>query len=103
MRRRELIAAVVAAACAPFNLTAQPAPKLHRIGWLDYSSAAENLGIFVQAMTALGWQEGKTFRIAYRGGEGRGERLSAVAAELVGLPAEGISGPDAPEARPGRE
>jgi putative ABC transport system substrate-binding protein len=98
MRRRELIAAVLASACAPLNLTAQPVAKPHRIGWLDYSSAAENLGIFVQAMTALGWQEGKTFRIEYRGGEGRGEHLSAVAAELVRLPADLIVAPGTPEA-----
>ena len=98
MRRRELLAAALASACMPFDLGAQPATKLHRIGWLDYSSAAENLGIFVQAMTALGWQEGKTFRIEYRGGEGRGEHLSAVAAELVRLPADLIVAPGTPEA-----
>jgi putative ABC transport system substrate-binding protein len=103
MRRRELIAAALAAACAPLNLTAQPAAKLHRIGWLDYSSAAENLGIFVQGMTALGWQEGKTFRIEYRGGEGRGEHLSAVAAELVRLPADLIVAPGTPEALAARK
>jgi putative ABC transport system substrate-binding protein len=85
------------------NLTAQPAAKLHRIGWLDYSSAAENLGIFVQEMTALGWQEGKTFRIEYRGGEGRGEHLSAVAAELVRLPADLIVAPGTPEALAARK
>src|SRR5258708_16083297 len=100
MRRRELIAAVLAAACAPFSLTARPTAKLHRIGWLDYSSAAENLGIFVQAMTALGWQEGKTFRVEYRGGEGRGERLSAVAAELVRPPPDVIVPPATPDAPP---
>jgi putative tryptophan/tyrosine transport system substrate-binding protein len=103
MRRRELIAAALASACAPLNLTAQPAAKLHRIGWLDYSSAAENLGVFVQAMTALGWQKGKTFRIEYRGGEGRGEHLSAVAAELVRLPADLIVAPGTPEALAARK
>src|SRR5258708_19680155 len=81
MRRRELIAAVLAAACAPFSLMAQPAAKLHRIGWLDYSSAAENLGIFVQAMTALGWQEGKTFRVECRGGPTGHPHRTAVATQ----------------------
>ena len=54
-------------------------------------------------MTALGWQEGRTFRIEYRGGEGRGERLSAVAVELARLPADVIVAPGTPEALAARK
>src|SRR5512144_1070791 len=84
--------------CAPLAVVAQPASRLQRIGWLDLSSAAENIGIFTQALSARGWQEGQTFRIDYRGGEGNPERLAAVAAELVRLPAGVIVAPGTPEA-----
>jgi putative ABC transport system substrate-binding protein len=103
MRRRELIAAALAAACAPVRVAAQPTGRLNRIGWLDYSSAAENLGIFVQAMTARGWQDGRTFRVEYRGGEGRNERLATVAVDLARLPADVIVAPGTPEALAARK
>ena len=93
VRRREFVAAAFGAVCVPFAVKAQPAGKLYRIGWLDYSSSAENLGIFEQAMTARGWVKGRTFAIEYRGGEGKIERASAVAAELVRLPVDVIVAP----------
>jgi putative ABC transport system substrate-binding protein len=77
---------------------APAAERIRRIGWLDLSSSAENLGTFVQAMSARGWIDGKTFRIDYRGGEGKPDRLAAVAAELVRLPADVIVAPGAAEA-----
>jgi putative ABC transport system substrate-binding protein len=89
--------------CAPLAVVAQPASRLQRIGWLDLSSAAENIGIFTQALSARGWQEGQTFRIDYRGGEGNPERLAAVAAELVRLPAGVIVAPGTPEALAARK
>jgi putative tryptophan/tyrosine transport system substrate-binding protein len=96
--RRELIAVVLGIVCTPFTVAAQQTSKVYRIGWLDYSSSGENLGIFVQAMGARGWVDGRTFRIEYRGADGRVEQLSAVAAELVRLPAELILAPGTLEA-----
>ncbi len=93
MRRREFIAAAFGAACAPFAVEAQPTGKLYRIGWLDYSSSAENLGIFDQAMAARGWIKGRTFAIDYRGGEGKIERLSVAATELARIPVDVIVAP----------
>ena len=98
MNRRKFIAAVLGTACTPSGVAAQQTGKIYRVGWLDYSSSAENLGIFAQAMGARGWQDGKTFRIDYRGGEGKIERLSAVAAELARLSADIIIAPGTPEA-----
>lgn len=95
--RRRFIAAALGTVCAPFAVEAQQTGKAYRVGWLDYSSSAENLGIFVQAMGARGWREGKTFRIEYRGGEGNIERLSTVAAELVRLPVDVIVAPGVSE------
>jgi len=94
---RRLFAAGAWMALLPGAALAQQAGKTYRVGWLDYSSSAENLGIFVQSMGARGWLEGKTFRIEYRGGEGKIEHLSAVAAELVHLPADVIVAPGMPE------
>ena len=97
MNRREFIATTLGAVCAPFAAKAQTG-KIHRIGWLDYSSSAENLGIFVQAMSRRGWIQGRTFSVEYRGGEGKIERLATVAAELVRLPADVIVAPGTAEA-----
>jgi putative tryptophan/tyrosine transport system substrate-binding protein len=93
VQRRELIAAALGVACAPFAVKAQPAGKLYRIGWLDYSSSAENLGIFDQAMAARGWIKGRTFAIEYRGGEGNIERLNVAAMELARMAVDVIVAP----------
>src|SRR2546425_7280552 len=97
MNRREFVVAALSTVCAPFAVEAQQAGKVYRIGWLDYSSSAENLGIFVQAMSGRGWIQGKTFSVEYRGGEGKIERLAAVATELVRLPADIIVAPGTSE------
>lgn len=82
---------------------AQRTGTIYRVGWLDYSSSAENLGVFAQAMGARGWQDGKTYRLDYRGGEGRSERLATAAAELVRLPVDVIVAPGTPEALAARK
>ena len=98
MNRRAFLAVVLGAACVPSAAGAQQSARIQRIGWLDYSSSSENLGTFVQAMVSRGWVEGKTFRIEYRGGEGRPERLSAAAGELTRLPVDAIVAPGVAEA-----
>ena len=96
--RRRFIVGALGTVCVSFGVEAQQTGKLHRVGWLDYSSNAENLGVFAQAMGGRGWLDGKTFRIEYRGGEGKIERLATVAAELVRLPADVIVAPGTSEA-----
>ncbi len=103
MNRREFIGAALGAVFTPFAVEAQQMRNLYRVGWLDYSSSAENLGIFLQAMGARGWLEGKTFRIEYRGGEGKTEQLLTVAAELVRLPVDVIVAPGTQEALAARK
>jgi putative ABC transport system substrate-binding protein len=97
MDRRKFIVGALGTACVPFAVEAQQTGKLRRVGWLDYSSSAENLGVFAQAMGGRGWLDGKTLRIDYRGGEGKIERLASVAAELVRLPADVIVSPGTSE------
>lgn len=103
MNRRKFIAAWASVLCAPPLARAQPTGTIRRIGWVDYSSSAENLGVFVQAMVARGWVDGKTFKIEYRGGEGKVERLAAAAAELARLPVDLVVAPGTSEALAARK
>jgi len=75
---------------APLAADAQPAGKVARIGWLGFPSlaeprTAETLGHFRQGLRELGWLEGQNLVIEYRFAEGRAERFSDLAAELVRL------------------
>jgi putative tryptophan/tyrosine transport system substrate-binding protein len=85
--RLSLVAAVLILA-APLAIEAQPTGKVDRIGVLEMVDAASNeanLGAFRQGMGALGYVEGQTFVIEYRSADGRPERLSDLATELVRL------------------
>src|SRR5262249_60981899 len=102
MRRREFIALGSGAAAWPFAARAQQ-PKLPVIGYLDARAAgptADRLRGFHQGLKESGYVEGENVAIVYRWAEGRTERLSELAAELVrrqvaviavtgGLPAAG--------------
>ena len=98
MDRRGTLVTLFALGVAPRIVGVQQPAKTYRVGWLDYSSSAENLGIFAQAMGERGWLEGKTFKVEYRGGEGKAEQLSKMAMELVRLPADVIVAPGTREA-----
>src|SRR5215813_1008588 len=73
---------------APLAEAQQPA-KIFRIGYLDNSTASGNavlLEAFRQALSKLGWIEGKNITIEYRFGQQKGlERLPESAADLVRL------------------
>src|SRR5262245_34958391 len=67
---------------------AQQPNKIPRIGFLGASSAsfyAPNIEIFRQGLRDLGYVEGKNIAIEYRFGEGKLDRVPALAAELIGL------------------
>jgi len=98
VNRREFALGALAGWCLPGPAGAQSAARVRRVGWLDFSSAAENLGIFEQGMASRGWTKGKTYRLDYRGGEGRVERLAAIAEDLARLPADVVVAPGTPEA-----
>jgi putative ABC transport system substrate-binding protein len=63
---------------------AQEEKKIRWIGYLAGSGSAPNQA-FVQGMRDLGYVEGKNVAFVYRTTEGRRERYSDLAAELVGL------------------
>jgi putative tryptophan/tyrosine transport system substrate-binding protein len=89
MRRREFIALLGGALVAsPLAARAQQAKKLPTIGFLGATSAVvwnSFVGAFLQRMRELGWIDGYNLAIEYRWAEGREERYTELAAELVKL------------------
>jgi putative ABC transport system substrate-binding protein len=85
LRRREFITLLGSAAVAwPFDTHPQPATPL--IGFLDIRSAAENtrtIAEFRQGLAEAGYIEGRDVTIEYRWAEGRFNRLSSLAEDLV--------------------
>ena len=60
--------------------------KVHKIGWLSPGSATSaNIGSFLREFRKLGYVEGENIAIEYRFAEGKLERLTDLAAELVRL------------------
>jgi putative tryptophan/tyrosine transport system substrate-binding protein len=87
MQRREFILTLgVTAASVPLMAQAQQASKLYRIGYLALLSGEDTtLGkALARRLQELGYREGGNMTLAYRSAEGRPERLSELAAELVG-------------------
>jgi putative ABC transport system substrate-binding protein len=80
---------------------AQPAGKVHRIGYLGSGSSTSSPhlpGAFRQGLRELGWIEGQNIVIEYRFADGRLDRLPALAAEVVGLKVDIIAASPAPAA-----
>jgi ABC-type uncharacterized transport system substrate-binding protein len=99
-----LVAAVLFA--VGVRAEAQQATKIPRIGFLSLNSPAAlaaRIEAFRQGLRELGYEEGKNIVIEWRSGEGKLDRLPALAAELVHLKVNIIvtSGPSA--TRPAKE
>jgi len=88
IRRRSLIGAWTALLATPAMTLAQPSSKVWRVGFLEvFPRPADGLppGYLRKGLDALGIVEGKDVIYEGRYGEGRHERLPALAAELVAL------------------
>ncbi len=89
MDRRTFIRGVVLGfVAAPLTAEAQPAGKVHRIGYLSGRSPTATHPLtegFRQGLRELGWVEGQNIVIDYRFAEGRFDRLPDLTAELVRL------------------
>jgi len=87
MRRRDFIKVIgVTAAAWPLAARAQQQPKLRTVGWLSVISPdtpVSYLPDFKKGLADLGYIEGQNLAIEYRYAEGRAERLSTLANELV--------------------
>ena len=79
MLRRHLMA-LAGAAAAPAWAQAMP-----RIGFLQAGDREPSWSLFRKALAAVGYVEGRTVAIEYRGADAAGGRLDAQAAELVQL------------------
>jgi putative ABC transport system substrate-binding protein len=87
MKQRTFITLLGGAAAWPMLANAQQ-PAMPVIGYLGVSTPAavaanRTTPAFVQRLRELGWIEGRTVTIEYRWAEGRTERFSEIAAELV--------------------
>jgi putative ABC transport system substrate-binding protein len=92
MKRRDFIT-LVGGGLAPWPIAARAQQKPPIIGFLGPASASVMgawTAAFAQRLRELGWIEGRTIAIEYRWGEGRADRLSELAAELVRLNASVI-------------
>jgi len=89
MAIKPIIILLVGLALASVHLVdAQPLKKVHRIAILSASYASSrsiNVQAFRLALHELGYMEGKDIHIEHRNAEGKLERLSELAAELVRL------------------
>jgi putative tryptophan/tyrosine transport system substrate-binding protein len=93
VRRRDFISLAGGAVIGwPLSVRAQQPTRLTTIGFIGSSTPAlqsAQVAAFVQRLRELGWSEGRV-AIEYRWAEGRGERATASAAELVNLKADVI-------------
>src|SRR5438552_15526273 len=100
MDRRDTVLALLALGAAPLAAEAQQAAKVARIGYLSSSLASSPRlrDAFLQGLRDLGYVEGRNVVIEYRAAEGKVERLTALAAELVALKVDVIFAPGTPHA-----
>jgi putative tryptophan/tyrosine transport system substrate-binding protein len=93
MRRREIVAAIGAAAASFVSVSAarpQPGANVRQISVLKYTGENDHTSkagahAFEAQLAALGWKKGADFRIDYRFAEGDTARLAALAKEMVAL------------------
>jgi putative ABC transport system substrate-binding protein len=86
-----LITLIFGILVAPLAPEAQPRRHIPVVGVLRPGNSAadadpkSNFSAFRQSLRELGYVEGETIRLEYRYAEGQGDRLPALAAELVAL------------------
>jgi putative tryptophan/tyrosine transport system substrate-binding protein len=87
MRRREFITLLGGAAAWPIAVGAQQPVRVKRIGLMG-NLQLRPIESFRNRLRELGYIEGQNLIVEYRFAEGREERYSGFAAELVALPVD---------------
>ena len=86
--RRAFVTGSVAALGAPLTAVAQQAGKVHRIGFLGGGTPAgyaSHVAALRLGLRDHGYVEGKNVTLDFRWAEGKYDRLSTLATELIGL------------------
>jgi putative ABC transport system substrate-binding protein len=84
MKRREFIGLIGSASVTwPFSARAQQLPTIGILGANSLSMQRQWTEAFLQRLREVGWIEGSTVAIEFRGAEGRSERYGEIAAEFV--------------------
>jgi putative ABC transport system substrate-binding protein len=92
MRRRDFLGLVGgAAASAPLAARAQQ-PKMVTIGILNFQNPEPFRTMLRDGLRNLGYAEGRNMQIEFRSAEGNQDRISSLAAELVGLKVDVLVG-----------
>jgi ABC-type uncharacterized transport system substrate-binding protein len=103
----KLFSLITAIIIASFNRAeAQQPKKVPRIGYMSLQSrASESARVegFRQGLRDLGYVEGKSIFIEYRWAEGKSDRVSELAAELVRLKVDVIVAVGSPAALPAKQ
>jgi putative tryptophan/tyrosine transport system substrate-binding protein len=85
--RRRFLGLALALAAGRLAAQDKPPARLHRIGLLENAPRAanqENMAELQRGLKELGYAEGQNLELVYRAADGRSERFSALARELVG-------------------
>jgi len=82
MKRREFLTSIASAAVWPLGVRAQQFERLRRIGLLVIEGV-EPIGPFRDALSELGYVEGKNIQIEMRSAQGQESHLPQLAADLV--------------------
>jgi ABC-type uncharacterized transport system substrate-binding protein len=85
VNRRAFVTGLGAVLAAPLGAEAQPAGKVWRIGLLSSTSLSPMTRAFQSTLVTLGYIQGQNLLIEHRSAEGKFERMSDLAADLVRL------------------
>jgi putative ABC transport system substrate-binding protein len=107
-RRRFLVTSLAWSIAAPLAAEAQEPLRVPRIGMLnvfgpEHPEARLILDVFREALSELGYIEGRNVVIEHRWADGQTERLSGLAAELVRLKVDLIVAGATPQARAAKQ